>query len=274
MSTTNEGLLASSSSLSRRGWIKSSIIRNSRKPRLRRSLFWPKPQQYQKRYLRRRANAEELECTVQFEQQDHERVNLDRREVDNSGSCSEGRHAEREKSSLDKKFNTTRTKCPRSAAEMVENEPFMYNKLVAGRDAKVTIWTDLNFWNLSFWYNWRCAVRHSTNQIGRNPRHVYLTEGVCLWKHVQCWLHAHACRSCSSLSSCSSRAAARGLARCPWYHPAWVSVGTPVGPGKDTHGTLGPDQREGRGWPEHSSTQQYSAGTPKTNMCQSLVHCF
>ena len=25
---------------------------------------------------------------------------------------------------------------------------------------------------------------------------------------------------------------------------------TPVGPGKDTHGTLGPDQREGRGWPE------------------------
>ena len=28
------------------------------------------------------------------------------------------------------------------AAEMVENEPFMYNKLVAGLDAK--IWTDLN----------------------------------------------------------------------------------------------------------------------------------
>ena len=30
-----------------------------------------------------------------------------------------------------------------------------------------------------------------------------------------------------------------------------------MGPGKDTHGTLGPDQREGRGWPEHSSAQQY-----------------
>ncbi len=60
------------------------------------------------------------------------------------------------------------------------------------------------------------------------------------------------------------RAAARGLALCPWYHPAWVSVGTPVGPGKDTHGTLGPDQREGRGWPEHSSAQQYSAETPQT----------
>ena len=44
----------------------------------------------------------------------------------------------------------------------------------------------------------------------------------------------------------------------------WVSVGTPVGPGKDTHGTLGADQREGRGWPEHSSAQQYSAETRQT----------
>ena len=51
---------------------------------------------------------------VQFEQQDRERVNLDRREVDNSGSCSEGRRVERGKSSLFEKFKTTRTKCPRS----------------------------------------------------------------------------------------------------------------------------------------------------------------
>ena len=41
-------------------------------------------------------------------------MNLDRREVDNSGSCSEGRRVEREKSSLFKKFKTSRTKCPRS----------------------------------------------------------------------------------------------------------------------------------------------------------------
>ena len=34
-------------------------------------------------------------------------------------------------------------------------------------------------------------------------------------------------------------------------------MGTPVGPSKDTHGTLGPDQREGRGWSVHSLTQQY-----------------
>ena len=57
---------------------------------------------------------------VQFKQRDCERVNLDHREVDNSESCSEGRRVECEKSDLFKKFKTTR------------------NKLVAGRDAKVT----------------------------------------------------------------------------------------------------------------------------------------
>ena len=51
---------------------------------------------------------------VQFKQQDCERANLDRCEVDNSESCSEGRRVEREKSDLLKKFKTTRAKCPRS----------------------------------------------------------------------------------------------------------------------------------------------------------------
>ena len=37
---------------------------------------------------------------VEFKQQDCERVNLDRREVDNSESCSECRRVEREKSDL------------------------------------------------------------------------------------------------------------------------------------------------------------------------------
>ena len=37
-----------------------------------------------------------------------------------------------------------------------------------------------------------------------------------------------------------------------------------MGPGKDTHGTLGPDQREGRGWHEHSSAQQHSAEARQT----------
>ena len=41
---------------------------------------------------------------VQFKQQDCERVNLHRRKVDNSESCSEGRQVEREKSDLIWKF--------------------------------------------------------------------------------------------------------------------------------------------------------------------------
>ena len=45
---------------------------------------------------------------VQFKQQDCERVNLDRRKLDNSESCSEGRRVEREKSDLFKKFKATR----------------------------------------------------------------------------------------------------------------------------------------------------------------------
>ena len=77
--------------------------------------------------------------------------------------------------------------------------------------------------------------------------------------------HAHTHAAVSAVASVSAVAAARGLALCPWYHPAWVSVGTPVGPGQGTHGTLGPDQREGRGWPAHSLTQQcrvqYSSNT-------------
>ena len=52
--------------------------------------------------------------SVQFKQQDCEIVNVDRCEVDNSESCSEGRRVEREKSDLFKKFKTTRAKCPRS----------------------------------------------------------------------------------------------------------------------------------------------------------------
>ena len=41
----------------------------------------------------------------------------------------------------------------------------------------------------------------------------------------------------------------KGLALCSRCHLAWASEDTPVFPGKDTHGTLGPEQRGGRGWP-------------------------
>ena len=41
----------------------------------------------------------------------------------------------------------------------------------------------------------------------------------------------------------------KGLALCSRCHPSWASEGTPVGPDKDTHGTLESGKRGGRGWP-------------------------
>ena len=51
------------------------------------------------------------------------------------------------------------------------------------------------------------------------------------------------------------------------------SGGTPVGHGKDTHGTLGPEQRGGRGWPTptpkgrsaHAMTRTQDSPTHKSS---------
>ena len=51
------------------------------------------------------------------------------------------------------------------------------------------------------------------------------------------------------MSTTSNKAQPQGLALCPRCHLAWALEGTPVGPGKDTHVTLGPEQWRGRGWP-------------------------
>ena len=51
------------------------------------------------------------------------------------------------------------------------------------------------------------------------------------------------------VSTTTNTAQPQGLALCSRCHLAWASEGTPVGPGKDTHGTLGPGKRGGRGWP-------------------------
>ena len=77
------------------------------------------------------------------------------------------------------------------------------------------------------------------------------------------------CGSMSNVDHTRTRAAVSEVAAEGWRFVLdtilpWVSVGTSVGPGKDTHGTLGADQREGCGWPEHSSAQQYSAETRQT----------
>ena len=76
-------------------------------------------------------------------------------------------------------------------------------------------------------------------QVGQNPRHVCLAEGVCLAARVN---------TCPAVQQQSSSAADKGWL-CPRCHPAWASEGTPVGPGKDIHRTLGPEQQEGCGWP-------------------------
>ena len=50
------------------------------------------------------------------------------------------------------------------------------------------------------------------------------------------------------VSTTTNTAQPQGLALCSRCHPAWASEGVPAGPGKDTHGTLGPGNRGGRGW--------------------------
>ena len=65
----------------------------------------------------------------------------------------------------------------------------------------------------------------------------------------------------------------KGLALCPRCHPAWASEGTPVGPGKDIHGTLRPEQRGGRRWPTptpkrrsaHAMTRTQDSPTHKSS---------
>ena len=69
-------------------------------------------------------------------------------------------------------------------------------------------------------------------QVDQNPRHVCLTEGVCLVAGVN---------TGSAAQQQRSSAADEGWRFCPRCHPAWASEGTPVGPGKDTHSTLGPE---------------------------------
>ena len=68
-----------------------------------------------------------------------------------------------------------------------------------------------------------------TIQVGQNPRPVCLTEGVCLAQAQQC----------------SSSAADKG-----WrFVLDAILLGHWLGPGKNTHGTMGPEQQEGCGWP-------------------------
>ena len=63
----------------------------------------------------------------------------------------------------------------------------------------------------------------------------------------------------------------RGWRFVPRYHLAWVSVGTPVGPGKDTHGTLGPVRGEAVGGPNNLYDTASDERTTRSNR-QDVVH--
>ena len=69
----------------------------------------------------------------------------------------------------------------------------------------------------------------------------------------------------------------KGLALCSRCHLVWAREGTPVGPGKDTHGTLVPGKRGGRVWPHTNApranyrlndacTRQHKTQVRPTNM--------
>ena len=55
----------------------------------------------------------------------------------------------------------------------------------------------------------------------------------------------------------------------PWCHPG--HPGTPVGPGKDTHGTLVPE-RERRGWPTTRSTVRQACTTKRQTPLSSTTY--
>ena len=65
----------------------------------------------------------------------------------------------------------------------------------------------------------------------------------------QCWKNACMHDVHNTCPPSPMRHNHKGLALCSRCHPVWASEGTPVGPGKDTHGTLGPGKRGGCGWP-------------------------
>ena len=51
------------------------------------------------------------------------------------------------------------------------------------------------------------------------------------------------------MSTATQTTQTQGLALCSRCHPAWAPVALQRGRGKDTHGTLGPLQREAVGGP-------------------------
>ena len=90
-------------------------------------------------------------------------------------------------------------------------------------------------------------TKHASRSESQTQQHVLTSRGGVLEERVYARCPQH-------MSTTTYIMQPPGLALCSRCHPAWASEGTPVGPGKDTHGTLGPGQRGGRGWPDTNAT--------------------
>ena len=77
-------------------------------------------------------------------------------------------------------------------------------------------------------------------QVGQNPRHVCLAEGVCLVARVNTGSAVQ--QQCSSAADKGWRFVPDAILRGHRRAPQW-------GPGKDSYRTLGLEQQEGCGWP-------------------------
>ena len=78
-------------------------------------------------------------------------------------------------------------------------------------------------------------TKHASRSDSQAQQHDLMSRGGVLVERVyeQC---PH------DVSTTTNTAQPQGLALCSRCHLAWASEGTPVGPGKDTHGTLGSRQ--------------------------------
>ena len=109
-----------------------------------------------------------------------------------------------------------------------------------------------------------CGATHSASEIGRNPRHVHLTEGVCLWQHVQYGrTRTHAAVSAVAAAAEQQPEGWRFVPDTilPGYQwaPQWVPAKTPT-----VH--WGSISGKALGCPNYSSAQQYCAEIPQTTI--------
>ena len=79
-------------------------------------------------------------------------------------------------------------------------------------------------------------TKHASRSDSEAQQHDLTSRGGVLEERVYA-------RGPHDMSTTSNKAQPQRLALCTRCHLVWASEGTPVGPGMDTHGTLGPEQR-------------------------------